>query len=436
MQKTIATLTLTTWLFGGAICAAGDWPQFRGPTGQGVANSDAATIPLTWSDSENVRWKVPVEGLAWSSPSIVDGKVFLTTSVPVPEAGQDVASVEDTRLLPQSLQALCLNADSGEEVWRVMLFDQPASVEIHGKNSHASPTPLVVDGKVYVHFGPHGTACLTTDGEVVWKTQELKYGPRHGTGASPVLAGDVLVVPCDGWDVQYVAGLESSTGAIRWKVDRDLKPEKGFSFATPLVIEVNGRTQAVCPCSGAVIAYDPATGAEIWRVRYGDGFSVIPRPVFAHGLVFVCTGYGRPSLLAIDATGSGDVTETHIKWRTNKGAPNSPSVLIVGEELYMVSDAGVASCLDVITGQQHWQERLGGNYSASPTYVDGRVYFQDENGTAIAVAAGKEFHELGRCTWGDGGRTFASYAIADGALFLRSETHVYRVESEVKQTGG
>jgi outer membrane protein assembly factor BamB len=289
---------------------------------------------------------------------------------------------------------------------------------------------------VYVHFGPHGTACLSTDGEVIWKNEELKYGPRHGTGASPAIAGDILVIPCDGWDTQYVVGLEKATGDIRWKVERNANAVKGFSFCTPLVIEVNGRTLAVSPGSSAVVAYDPATGDEVWRARYGEGYSVVPRPVYAGGLVYVCTGYGRPLLLAIDPTGTGDVTDTHIKWQTDEAAPNNPSVLVVGERLYMVSDGGVASCLNAQTGEKVWRERLGGNFSASPLYVDGRIYFQDEDGTSIVVQAGPEFVELARSTWGDGGRTFASYAVADGALFLRSETHVYRVELEVKQTGG
>lgn len=451
-RSTTLVITLSTWLCVGAIAAAGDWPQFRGPTGQGIADADAEGVPLTWSESENVRWKVPVTGLGWSSPTVVDGKVYLTTSVPVPKpepttepaAGtervdkgtESPAEPVDPRLLPQSLEALCLDAETGAEVWRVKLFDQPESVQIHGKNSHASPTPVVAGGYVYVHFGPHGTACLTTDGVVVWKNEEIEYAPQHGTGASPVLAGDVLVIPCDGSDRQFVVGMETSNGAIRWTQERNADVQKGFSFSTPLLIDVAGRALVVSPGSGAVVAYDPATGGEAWRVRYDQGFSVVPRPVYAHGLVYVCTGFGKPWVLAIDPTGTGDVTETHIKWKTDRATPNNPSVLVVGDELYMVSDQGVASCLDAETGEKHWQARLGGNFSASPTYIDGRIYFQDENGTSIVVQAGKEFVELGRSTWGDGVRTFASYAVADGALFLRSETHVYRVEAAVKQTGG
>lgn len=419
-----ACLAVTTGTGTWRVAGAGDWPEFRGPTGQGLAGEDSASIPLTWSDTDNVRWKTPIDGLAWSSPVVVDGRVFLSTAVP------------GDRAPSQALMAVCLDADSGVTLWRTELFRQTGEVEIHGKNSHASPTPIVEEGRIYVHFGPHGTACLSVGGDVLWKMQDLPYGPRHGTGASPAIAGDVLVIPCDGWDVQYVAGVEKATGKIRWKVERNADASKGFSFATPLVIGVQGRQQAVCPGSGAVVAYDPATGDELWRVRYGDGYSVIPRPLYAHGLVYVCTGYGQPSLLAIDPTGSGDVTETHVRWETQRGVPHSASPLIVGEELYMVSDQGVASCLDARTGRRHWQERLGGNFSASPVGTAGRIYFQDENGTATVVQTGTEFVELGRSRWGDGGRTYASYAVSNGALFLRSETHVYRVEQDLRQAGG
>jgi outer membrane protein assembly factor BamB len=392
-----------------------DWPEFRGPTGQGHAQAEG--LPASWSETENVTWKVPVAGLAWSSPAIVAGRIYLTTALPGGDGPQ------------QSLRVLCLDSASGAPVWNRELFEQRGEVEIHKKNSHASPTPIVEDDRLYVHFGPNGTACLTCDGDVVWTTQELTYGPRHGTGASPALAGDLLIIPCDGWDVQYVVGLEKATGHIRWKTPRETRPTKGFSFATPLVIETQGSRQVVCPCSDAVFAYDPATGREVWRVRYGDGYSVIPRPLFAHGLVYVCTGYNTPELLAIDPTGQGDVTDSHVQWRTNSAAPHSASPLVVGDELYMVADRGVAVCLDARTGRQHWQQRVGSAFSASPVFADGKIYFQDEHGQATVIRPGTRYDELARNTFADGLRTYASYAVAEGALFVRSETHLYRIEA-------
>ena len=193
------------------------------------------------------------------------------------------------------------------------------------------------------------------------------------------------------------------------------------------MIEVGGKTQAVCPGSDAVFAYDPATGREIWRVNYPDGYSVTPRPVFGAGLVFVSSGYDKPVLYAIDPTGSGDVTETHVKWRMDRGAPHTPSVVVVGDELYCVADNGVACCLDARSGREHWRQRIGGNHSASPLHAAGRIYFQDENGAAIVVKAGTTFEELARNKLDDSARTFASYAVVDDAFLVRSDKAIYRI---------
>ena len=390
-----------------------DWPEFRGPTGQGHA--DVAGLPITWDEETNISWKVSLEGLAWSSPVVVDGRIYLTNAV---ETGSE------THLL----SALCLDGGTGEVQWEQELFTQTGPVAIHRTNSHASPTPLVLGGRVYVHFGPHGTACLTTDGEIVWRTDSLEYQPVHGNGGSPANAGELLIISCDGGDRQFVVGLEKSTGEERWRTPRDTTPIKGFSFSTPLVIEAEGVPQVVCPGSDAVFAYNPATGEEIWRVDYTGGFSVVPRPVYAGGLVFVCTGFGTPKLMAIDPTGSGNVTDSHVRWETRRGAPHNPSPVAVGDELYFISDQGVATCVDLQTGEPYWQERIGGQFWASPLYAEGRIYFQDKNGGAVVIGAGTEFVELARNQLGSGERSFASYGVDDGALIIRTETSLYRVE--------
>lgn len=391
--------------------AAAEWPEFRGPAGMGHAA--AGGLPVRWSETENVVWKTPIAGLGWSSPVIHDGRVYLTTATGA--AGDR-----------QSLRLVCVAARSGAVLWDKELFTQDGPVQLHPKNSHASPTPLVAGDRLLVHFGPHGTACTTLDGEILWKRM-LAYAPQHGNGGSPARAGDVAVICCDGSDEQYVVGLDLATGDIRWKSDRDTEPKKGFSFATPLVTTVGGVTQAICPGSDAVFAYDPATGAEIWRVDYIGGYSVIPRPVHAAGLVFVGSGYDKPAIYAIDPSGTGNVTATHVRWKLDRGAPHTPSVLVVGTELYCVSDNGVATCLDVATGVERWRERLGGNYSASPLHADGLVYFQNEAGEAVVVKAAPVFEEVARNRIGGGERTFASYAVDDGAIFVRSETAVYRI---------
>lgn len=389
---------------------AQDWPQFRGPDGQG--HSDVKTLPLAWSEtSANVAWRTPVEGLGWSSPVVGGGKIWLTTAV----GGT-------------SLRVVCLDLATGKQAHAIEVFKLPSAPAIHKKNSHASPTPILDGDRVYVHFGPHGTACISTDGKILWK-QEIQYSPVHGPGGSPALVGELLIFSCDGSDVQQVVALDRKTGAIRWKTPREPLPiQKKFAFATPLAIEVGGKTQVVLPAAGAVTSYDPGTGKPVWTARYGTGYSVIPRPVHGHGLVFVSSSFDTPSLLAVRPDGKGDVTDTHVAWKLERGAPHSPSPLLVGDELYVVSDRGIATCLDAKTGRLHWQERLGGDFSASPLHAAGRIYFQDENGVTTVVKPGTAFEKLGRNELK--GRTYASPVPVEGALLLRVESQLLRITAE------
>ncbi|HKB42415.1 MAG TPA: PQQ-binding-like beta-propeller repeat protein, partial [Gemmataceae bacterium] len=327
-----------------------------------------------------------------------------------------------------SLRALCLDARKGKIEWdkEVLHEDGSTAPRIHFKNSHASPTPLVHGKRLFVHFGHMGTACLNLTGDILWKNTSLSYAPVHGNGGTPIVVNDLLVFSCDGASNPFVVALDVESGKVRWKTPRKANAEKRFSFSTPLLIEVKGQKQIISPGSNEVSALDPKDGKEIWRVRY-QGYSIIPRPVYGHGLVFLSTGYEAPTLLAIRADGKGDVTRTHIAWKTRRAAPHTPSPLLVGDELYMVSDGGVASCLDAKTGKVHWQERLPGGFSASPLYANGKVYFQDEEGTGFVIKAGKRFEEVARNEMNE--RTFASYAVVDRALFLRTESRLFRFET-------
>jgi outer membrane protein assembly factor BamB len=394
---------------------AEDWPEFRGPTGQGIVQG--TRLPVEWSPTENVTWKQSLPGTGWSSPVVVKGRIYLTTSVPV----------ADSAAGDQSLRALCLDAKKGKILWDKEVFRQDGrkAPGIHSKNSHASPTPLVYGGRLYVHFGHQGTACLDLTGKVLWKNNSFKYEPVHGNGGSPILVDNALVFSCDGGEEGFVVALDRKTGKVLWKADRSVDAVKKFSFGTPLLITVKGQKQIISPGSNMVGAYDPKTGKEIWRVRY-DGYSVIPRPVYGQGLLFICTGYNFPSLLAIRPDGKGDVTATHVAWTTRRAAPHTPSPVLVGSELYMVSDRGVATCLDAKTGRVYWQKRIGGDYSASPLYAGGKLYFQSEDGNGVVLQAGKEFKQLAKNVMDE--RTLASYAVADGALFLRTKTKLYRIE--------
>lgn len=399
---------------------AADWREFRGTNGQG--HSDAKELPVEWDQEKNVLWKTPIEGLGWSSPIVLGQQVFLTTAV---------SQKEGNAFAPeQSLRLLSFDLKTGAVQWDKEVFKQTSgggsTDRVHNKNSQASPTPIT-DGKfVYVHFGTRGTACLTLGGDIVWTNQELKYAPVHGNGGSPILVDDLLIVSCDGGDRGFIAALDKTNGKVRWQTPRSLPDmKKTFAFGTPLLIEVNGQAQVISQGAGAVYGYDPKTGKEIWRAGYGDGYSVIPRPVFANGLLFVGTGYDQAKLIAVDPTGQGDVTSTHIRWTLTRGAPHTPSPLVVGDEVYVVSDGGIATCIDSKTGKTHWQERLGGKYSASPLFANGLIYFQAEEGEGIIIKPGTEFTEVGRNKLE--GRTFASYAVADSTLLIRTEKNLYRI---------
>jgi outer membrane protein assembly factor BamB len=413
MHKTLLMAVAVAFRLSSSACGD-DWPEFRGPTGQGIARNES--VPVEWSPTKNVVWKQPIPGRGWSSPIVGDGRVYLTTGVP-------------SKNNDQSLQALCLDASSGKIVWQKEVFLQEVSkaVPIHGKNSHASPTPVVRDGRLYVHFGHQGTACLDLSGAILWRSTALPYEPVHGNAGSPILVDDALIFSCDGGDKRFVAALDRNTGNVRWKTDRG-ECDRPFSFSTPLLITVAGQKQVVSAGSDLVAAYDPATGREIWRVRY-DGYSVVPRPVYGHGLVYICTGFNSPKLLAVRPDGQGDVSRSHLAWRMQRAAPLTPSPLLVGNELYMVSDNGIASCLDAKTGNVHWQSRLGGAYSASPLSAGDKIFFASEEGTCVVIQASREeFEQLARNTLDE--RTLASYAVADGALFIRTEKNLYRIQSK------
>ncbi len=416
MTHTFFRLALAANLLLASRTPGADWTEFRGPTGQGLAAEK--DLPVEWSPTANIAWKVPVPGSGWSSPIVLAGRVYLTAAVPVQGKAGD-----------QSLRALCLDAANGKTLWdRAVFFqDGTRSPRIHGKNSHASPTPLTDGEHLYVHFGHQGTSCLDLKGNIVWSNRTLTYSPVHGAGGSPILVDDLLVFSCDGGDRRFVVALDRTTGKVRWKTNREANAPKKFSFSTPLLIEVKGQKQIVSPGSNVVCAYEAATGKEIWRVRY-DGYSVIPRPVYGHGLVFLSSGYDSPTVLAIRPDGTGDLTETNVAWTLKKGAPHTPSPLLVGDELYLVSDGGIATCVDARTGTEHWQKRLGGAFSASPLYADGKIYFQSEDGTTTVVAAGTTFKQLGRNALGE--RSLASFAAADGALFVRTDKNLYRIQGK------
>jgi outer membrane protein assembly factor BamB len=400
-----------------AEATSGDWPEFRGPTGQGIAEN--ANPPMKWSQTENVAWKKEIPGRGWSSPIVYQGSIYLTTAI------------VDSKSNPTSLHALRIDAKTGDILWNREIFALDGSWPKHDKNSHASSTSIIGDGRLYVHFGHMGTASLDVNGKILWRQNKIKYDPYHGNGSSPILVDDNLIFNCDGQKNPFVAALNKFTGKTAWKVYRKpVSAPNKFSFSTPLLIDENGRKAVVSPGSGAVCAYNPENGNEIWRLDYGSGFSVIPRPVYGHGMVFVGTGFATSKVCAIRTGGVGDVTKTHLVWETDKYAPRTPSMLLVGNELYFVSDDGRCSCVDAMTGKQYYRKRFGGKVSASPVFADGRIYITTEKGKILVIKAGTVFEILAENDLKE--RTFASPAVSGSALFIRTESQLYRIEEKVQ----
>ncbi|MEZ5304340.1 MAG: PQQ-binding-like beta-propeller repeat protein [Verrucomicrobiales bacterium] len=320
--------------------------------------------------------------------------------------------------------------ESGAILHQIDLFQRELAAQPR-RNSFASPTPVAEAGKVWVHFGGYGTACLDAEtGQVLWRRDPFAHDHEHATGSSPILYGDLLIAHFDGADERFVAAFDKRTGDLAWRAERSADvARRRYAFSTPLVIDHDGAPQLISPASGQVSAYDPLTGEEIWRVRH-DGYSAVPRPVAGFGRVFAITGYIKPHLLAIDPGGRGDVTDTRVAWVSHDRVPANPSPLLVGDRLFLITDFGIASWVDADTGESLWCERLGGRHFASPLHAQGRIYTFDTDGTTHVLAAADAFRELAANRLDGGIR--ASPAVAGETLILRTDTHLYRIG----QSGG
>jgi outer membrane protein assembly factor BamB len=416
---------------------AADWPQFRGPRGDGTA--DARNLPTSWGGFGGVTWQAEIPGRGWSSPVVVGERVWLTSaeSLALPTADRkrklEQGLYKDFQEQFQAdssvtLYAIELDLKSGQLLRNIELFTCDDPTPIHATNTYASPTPVSDGQRLYCHFGSLGTVAMDlASGQVLWK-ERFRLDDITGPGSSPVLWKDRLILPCDGADRQFVVALDKLSGKTVWKtprptIDADGKYRRAFS--TPLIVQHEGKEQVIIPAAQWVCAYDPASGAEVWRVNFGDGHATIPRPVCRGDLVYICTGYLKPQLWAIRVDGRGDVTETHVAWRHEKQVPEISSPIVVGDELYFVSSLGVLTCLETKTGGQLFQERLGGNYAASPIAADGKLYFTSQEGVTTVVKPGRKYDKLGRSQLI--GQTMASPAVAGEALLIRADRNLYCV---------
>lgn len=422
---------MTGWLAALAAPAANtavaNWPQFRGPRGDGLAPE--ANPPLTWSETNHLAWKVAVTGRGRSSPVVLGERVWLTTAVEQNVVRTRIGSDDMQTADHVSLRAVCVDRQTGKVLWETTLFDVAKPDPVHWLNSWATPTPAVEPGRLYCDFGTHGTVSLdAATGTVLWR-QQLRLDHQVGPGSSVFLWQDRLFLVRDGRDAQYVAALDKQTGRTLWKTDRPpLKtssPNLKKSFCSPVVIEVGGQAQVIAPGPQWAVAYDPQEGREIWRVRHGDGFSIGTSPIFGHGLVFFGTGCFKAQLYAVRPDGREDVTATHVAWKTLRQVPIMSSPILVGDEIYWVSDDGMATCADARTGAVHWQERLGGGCLASPLLAGQRLYVFRQDARTVVLQPGKTFNRLAENALS--GTLIATPAVAGDALLVRTDTHLYCV---------
>ncbi|MBI5801962.1 MAG: PQQ-binding-like beta-propeller repeat protein [Verrucomicrobia bacterium] len=435
-MKTTRLLFATTLAAIATSLSAAEWPEWRGPGGQG--HSKATGLPVSWSETKNVAWKAELPGRAWSSPVIEGRNIWLTTAIETPATKEDAArrlkaNTGDqalTLLEKLELRALCVDRDTGKLTQNILLLSLREPQWVHALNSYASGTPVIEDGKLYCHFGALGNACLDTRaGKVLWTHTGLVVMHENGPGSTPVIWKNLMIFHLDGSDHQFIAALDKRTGKLAWKTPRsgemNTNPQLKKSYGTPLLLAINGKEQIISPSSDWIYSYDEL-GRELWRVKYGQlGFSLTPRPVVGHGMIFMSTGYMKAQILALRYEGE---KTPKIAWRYEKGAPTMPSPLLVGGELYFVNDGGIFTCLDAKTGAEHYRERLGGNYSSSPTFADGKIYVHNREGLTSVVKPGTKFEVLEKNPLP--GKIFASLAAVDHALFLRTDTALYRIENK------
>ena len=396
-----------------ATAFAGDnWPQFRGPAGDGHAT--ARDLPVEWSESKNVRWKTEIHDKGWASPVIWNDQIWLTT-----------AKADGTEMY-----VICVDRKSGKVLHDIKLFEVEKPDFCIEFNSYASSTPVVEEGRVYVHFGRYGTACLdVSNAKVLWQRNDLPCNHFRGPGSSPILCGDLLILTFDGVDQQYVAALDKASGKTIWKKDRNIKysantpdgdHKKGYS--TPSLFEIDGKKQLVSPSAEATIAYDPANGDELWRIHHG-GMNAACRPLAGNGFIYLNSGHTH-QVLAVKQGGKGTLDpDDAVEWKTARNAPTRPSMLLDHDHLFMISDNGFASCLEAKTGKELWSERLGENCSASPIFADGRLYVTGEQGSTYVLEASPTFKKLAVNKLDAG--CMASPAAVGDALYLRTRTHLY-----------
>ena len=392
------------------------WSQFRGHYGNGIIKSTSA--PINWSENTNIDWKTPIHDRGWSSPVIWNDQIWMTT------ATKD----------GNKMYAICVNKLSGKIEHDIHVFDVKSPQAITNENTYASPTPVVEEGRVYAHFGTYGTVCISTkDGQILWKRRDLNCDHEIGAGpaSSPFIYNNFLIFNVDGRDVQYVIALNKETGKTAWKTNRsvdfsDVQVNQRKAYGTPFIIPRGNSNQMVSIGAKGVYSYDPGNGKELWKAEH-RGWSIAPRPVYGEGLVFTMIDRDRPEMWAIDPSGSGDITETHIEWKETKRMPPRASPIFFKGLLFVVDRNGYISCLEAKTGKSLWQKRMKGRFSASPILANNLIYFFNEYTVCTIIKPVKELIIVAENKLSDG-KLLATPAFDENSIYIRTENNLYRIK--------
>ncbi|MBM83597.1 MAG: serine/threonine protein kinase [Planctomycetaceae bacterium] len=433
MRSWISVLSLTCLVcLASTLNAADRFAEWRGNDGQG--HSNAVNLPVKWSETRNVAWKTTIPGSGWSTPVVENGVVWVTTAIDEPANKDEFERRRKASTNKQplrisdsvSLRAVGVDLATGKIVRDVELLSEEKPQQIHYVNTYASPSPVIEDGRLYCHYGTYGIACLDVkSGEVLWRNKDMRVEHENGPGSSPILWQDRLIIHCDGIDKQYIVALNKDTGKEVWRTDRTGQLRDNVqlrkSYATALIVQVEGKPLVVSPAADWLYGYDPQSGRELWKMSYGElGFSNAGRPIQGHGMVYVCTGYMKSQLMALKLHLDKPPT---VAWRFKKQVPNVGSPLMVGKQIYFASDNGIATCIDAISGESRWVQRIGKKFWASPLYADGKIYFFDSTGDTTVIAPSTDFRRLSINKLE--GTLYAAGSAVDGAMLIRTSEGLY-----------
>lgn len=397
-----------------------NWTHLRGSQLDG--HSQSKNAPINWSETSNILWKTAIRGTAWSSPVVFCDQVWVSS-----------ATTDGKELF-----AVCTDYHSGKILKELMLFKPDSVQHIHPTNSYATSTPCIEQDFVYVHFGTYGTACIDTRNfEIVWTRTDLNCEHMQGAASSPIIYKNLLILHIEGTDVQYLIALDKKTGKTVWKTERPqelykkVEPVYRKAYCTPIIMEVNGKDQLISNGSQLCIAYEPETGKEIWQIFYGDD-STVAMNLSYNGMVYVNSGWMFPEggtfyvrMLAVDPTGKGDVTKTHVPWEVAEDVPQISTPIIVDSLIYMVHERGDLTCLSAKTGKVIWKTKLKDQFNASVLYASGNIYLFSLKGKTYVFKPGLSYQPIAENDLD--GTVKATPAIVRDNILLRTDKFLYRI---------